>query len=46
VLSAERPALRVVRATERELEAHDARLAAIDAASNQTCVWRALAATD
>jgi DNA polymerase-3 subunit epsilon len=46
VLSSERPALRVVRATERELEAHDARLAAIDAASNQACVWRALAATD
>lgn len=45
-LSADRPALVVVRATVCELAAHEARLAAIDAASNEPCVWRALSATD
>ena len=42
--SGERPALPVVRANAGELEAHAQRLAAIDAASNGSCVWRARSA--
>ena len=36
----ERPALRVVKATEEELLRHEARLDALDRASDGTCVWR------
>lgn len=42
--SGERPALSVVRANAIELKAHADRLAAIDAASSQSCVWRAMSA--
>jgi DNA polymerase-3 subunit epsilon len=38
-LPADRPPLRVVRATEAELQAHQQRLAAIDKASEGHCVW-------
>lgn len=38
-LPAERPPLRVVRASNDELHAHQARLAAIDKASDGRCVW-------
>ncbi len=38
-LPADRPRLRVVRATPAELAAHRARLAAIDAASEKGCLW-------
>ncbi|MFE8031951.1 DNA polymerase III subunit epsilon [Thiohalocapsa marina] len=40
-LSAQRPPLRVVRASDAELAAHAARLDAIDKASGGACVWRA-----
>lgn len=43
-LPAGRPPLRVVRATEAEVEAHQLRLAAIDKASEGQCVWRRLQA--
>ncbi len=38
-LPADRPPLRVVRATDAELQAHQRRLAAIDKASEGRCVW-------
>ncbi len=38
-LPADRPPLRVVRATDAELQAHQRRLAAIDKASEGHCVW-------
>lgn len=38
-ISAERPRLAVVRASEQELEAHAARLKALDKASGGGCVW-------
>jgi DNA polymerase-3 subunit epsilon len=38
-LPSDRPPLRIVRATEAELAAHEARLAAIDKASGGQCVW-------
>jgi DNA polymerase-3 subunit epsilon len=41
-LPADRPPLPVVRAGEYDLAAHDARLAAIDAASGGSCLWRKL----
>jgi DNA polymerase-3 subunit epsilon len=37
-----RPCLRVIRACAEELEAHEARLAAIERAHNGTCVWQRL----
>ncbi|MGD8407146.1 MAG: DNA polymerase III subunit epsilon [Thiohalophilus sp.] len=41
-LAAERQPLRVVRASETELQAHHERLEAIDAASDGQCLWRRL----
>lgn len=41
-LPAGRPRLRVLRASEDELQRHDERLAAIDKASGGRCVWRGL----
>jgi DNA polymerase-3 subunit epsilon len=41
-LSAERPALRVVRAAADELAAHEARMAAIDKACGGESIWRSL----
>jgi DNA polymerase-3 subunit epsilon len=41
-VSAERPPLRIVRASPAELEAHAARLAGIDKASAGNCLWRLL----
>lgn len=38
-LSAQRPALKVIRANEEELERHRAKLAAIDEASAGNCLW-------
>ncbi|GAB4299459.1 MAG: DNA polymerase III subunit epsilon [Thiohalomonadaceae bacterium] len=38
-----RPALRVVRASDEELAAHEQRLQAIDKASGGKCLWRSLA---
>ena len=38
-LPANRPPLRVVRANDEELQAHQQRLAAIDKASEGRCVW-------
>ena len=43
-LSADRPPLPVIRATEDELAAHEARLDAIDKTSNGVAVWRRLGA--
>lgn len=39
-LSSSRPSLRVIKASDSELEAHEARLDAIDNAHGETCVWR------
>lgn len=43
-LSADRPALRVIRADGEELAAHEARLAVIDKVSGGGCLWRQLEA--
>lgn len=40
-LSSDRPALRVVKAVESELEEHEARLDAVDKVHGGACVWRA-----
>ncbi|HHB12121.1 MAG TPA: DNA polymerase III subunit epsilon [Chromatiales bacterium] len=45
-LPADRPRLRVIRATEDERRAHEARLAEIDAASGGRCLWRSLDLAD
>jgi DNA polymerase-3 subunit epsilon len=39
VLSTERPALKVIRCNEEELQAHQQRLEAVDKASGGTCIW-------
>lgn len=39
-LAADRPPLKVIPASEAELRAHEARLEAIDAASDGQCLWR------
>ena len=38
-LDANRPPLRVIKATPAEIEAHEARLRGIDKASKNTCIW-------
>ncbi len=40
LISADRPALKVIRATESELTLHEARLDALDGACGGSCVWR------
>lgn len=45
-LPADRPPLRVIRATEEELAAHARRLEAIDKASGGKCVWKMLENAD
>jgi len=45
-LAADRPPLRVVRATAEELAAHEQRLAAIDRASRGATLWRAMAESE
>jgi DNA polymerase-3 subunit epsilon len=39
VLSTERPALKVIRCNEEELQAHQQRLEAVDKASGGACIW-------
>ncbi|MGD8484333.1 MAG: DNA polymerase III subunit epsilon [Thioalkalispiraceae bacterium] len=39
-ISSNRPALRVIRASDEELAAHESRLDAIDKAHGEACVWR------
>ena len=42
-LSADRPPLKVLRATDAELELHEKKLAQIDQASGGSCIWRSSA---
>ncbi len=39
-LKADRPALKVISANDEEMQAHNARLDAVDKAAGQSCVWR------